>query len=59
MIKVVTFFLIFMLVLAMFGRLRFPGHKARAAKAKRVGKCPSCGSYMIGNTPCSCGHKGG
>ena len=47
--KIVTLFLVFMGVLAMFGKLRFPGQK-RLASAK----CPKCGRYKIGKGPCSC-----
>lgn len=50
-IKIVTLFLIAMAVLAMFGRLRFPGQK-RLNSAK----CPGCGRYRIGKGPCACGH---
>ena len=50
MIKVVSLFLIGMLVLAMFGRLRIPGLKRLQSK-----KCPSCGRYRIGKGPCDCG----
>ncbi len=49
MVKVVTLFLIGMLVLAMFGKLRFPGQK-RLESAK----CPKCGRYRIGKGPCDC-----
>ena len=38
-----------MAVLAMFGRLRFPGQK-RLAEAK----CKRCGRYRIGKGPCDC-----
>ncbi len=50
MIKVVSLFLIGMLVLAMFGRLKLPGIKRLASK-----KCPGCGRYRIGKGPCACG----
>ena len=36
MIKIVTFFLIGMLVLAMFGRLRFPGQKRLVAAFEQI-----------------------
>ena len=49
-VKVVVLFLVFMAVLAMFGRLRFPGQQ-RLADAK----CRSCGRYRIGKGPCPCG----
>lgn len=55
MVKFVTFFLIGMLVLAMFGRLRVPGMKGR--KLSRPAKCPRCGRYRIGSGTCQC--KGG
>ncbi|WGW04024.1 hypothetical protein [Tropicibacter oceani] len=50
LVKAVTFFLIGMAVLAMFGKLRLPG-KARLDKAR----CPGCGRFRIGKGPCSCG----
>jgi uncharacterized OB-fold protein len=50
LIKGILLFLVGMAVLAMFGRLRFPG-QARLAAAK----CKSCGKYRIGKGPCSCG----
>ncbi len=56
MIKAATLFLIFIVVLAMFGRLRFPG--AGPGKRGQMGKprkCPSCGRYQIGAGPCACG----
>ncbi|AWZ20127.1 hypothetical protein RTM1035_19996 [Roseovarius sp. TM1035] len=49
LVKVVIFFLVAMGVLAMFGRLRFPGQK-RLSQAK----CQKCGRYRIGKGPCSC-----
>lgn len=50
--KIVTLFLVFMAVLAMFGKLRFPGQEKL-----RSMKCNSCGRYRIGRGPCSCGRK--
>ncbi|EEX08728.1 conserved hypothetical protein [Ruegeria lacuscaerulensis ITI-1157] len=52
-IKAVTLFLIAMGVLAMFGKLRFPGQR-RLSSAK----CPRCGRFRIGKGPCAC-EKGG
>ncbi|WP_168183999.1 hypothetical protein [Pseudoruegeria sp. SK021] len=52
MIKVVSLFLIGMVALAMFGRLRMPG----AAKLKAL-KCSRCGKYRIGKSKCDCGRK--
>lgn len=52
-VKIVLLFLIFMGVLAMFGKLRVPGAKQLASR-----KCRSCGRFRIGKGPCPCG-KGG
>lgn len=52
-LKVVALFLVGIAVLAMFGKLRFPG-QSRLESAK----CPGCGRYRIGKGPCSCGHGG-
>ena len=48
--KIVVIFLIAMCVLAVFGKLRFPG-QARLARAQ----CKDCGRYRIGKGPCACG----
>jgi hypothetical protein len=53
-LKTVVLFLVGMGVLAMFGKLRFPGQKRLQAA-----RCPSCTRYRIGRGPCSCGHKRG
>jgi len=52
-VKIISLFLIAMVVLAMFGRLRLPGSK-RLAQAK----CPKCGRFRIGKGPCGCSHSG-
>ncbi len=54
MVKVVTFFLIGMVVLAMFGRLRVPGAD-RFRKRLSSRRCPACGRFRIGRGPCPCG----
>lgn len=51
--KIVILFLVFIAVLAMFGKLRIPGAK-RLASAK----CKDCGRYRIGKGPCPCSGKG-
>jgi hypothetical protein len=59
MVKVVTFFLIGMMILALFGKLRLP--KLPAIKKRKsvesAQKCSKCGTYKIGNKPCECGKK--
>ena len=52
--KIVTLFLLFIAVIAMFGKLRFPG-----AKRLSSAKCPACGRYRIGRGPCGCGRDRG
>lgn len=48
-VKIVVLFLVFMGVMAMFGKLRFPGQQKLASA-----KCQKCGRYRIGKGPCSC-----
>ncbi|MDA7419757.1 hypothetical protein [Tritonibacter multivorans] len=54
LVKIVTFFLIGMAVLAMFGRLRFPGQKKLNSA-----RCSKCGRFKIGKGPCDCKGKPG
>jgi hypothetical protein len=49
LVRAVFFFLIFMVVLAMFGKWRFPGQD-RISSAK----CPRCGKFRIGKSRCGC-----
>jgi hypothetical protein len=49
-LKVVVLFLVGMGVLAMFGKLRFPGQKQLAAA-----RCKSCGKFNLSSGPCACG----
>ncbi|WP_373355063.1 hypothetical protein [Pseudoroseicyclus sp. CXY001] len=52
--KIITLFLVFMAVLAMFGRLRMP--RLPGLGGKRLQKtCPDCGRPRIGKGPCPCG----
>ena len=53
LIKIAALFLVFMAVLAFFGKLRVPGQDRLAAA-----KCPGCGRYRIGKGPCACGRGG-
>jgi hypothetical protein len=57
-LKIVLLFLLFMGVLAMFGRLRVPGSKTleklRGRPRLEARKCPHCGAYRIGKGPCPC-----
>ncbi len=51
--KIISLFLVFMAVLAMFGRLRFPKLPGKTG----MKRCPDCGKPLIGKGPCSCGDK--
>ena len=42
-------FLVFMVVMAMFGKFRFPGQQ-RLASAR----CKNCGRFRLGKGPCDC-----
>lgn len=47
--KIVFLFLAFMIVLAIFGKLTYPGQK-RLQSAR----CQKCGRFKIGKGPCPC-----
>ncbi|MEM9794874.1 MAG: hypothetical protein AAF919_00180 [Pseudomonadota bacterium] len=53
LLKIVSLFLIGMVVLAMFGRLRWPGPLAKAAPRR----CRACKSLIVGRKPCPCGRS--
>lgn len=57
MVKVVTLFLVFMIVLAMFGRLRMPKVKNpfKRKTVKASVKCEHCGRYNLAGETCTCG----
>ncbi len=52
--KIVLLFLVGIAVLAMFGKLTYPGKKHLDAR-----RCPSCGRFKIGKGPCTCRNKKG
>ena len=54
-LKIVTLFLIVMAVMAMFGRLRFPGQERLRRMTSK--KCRACGRPRIGSGPCPCGEE--
>ncbi len=58
-LKIISLFLIFMLVLGMFGKLRFPGlgrlsGKGGQGRLTRPRKCRDCGRFLIGGGKCEC-----
>ena len=60
MLQIVAVFLLLMLVLGVFGKLRrgggsrLPGPKDQT-KLGRPRKCPRCGRFLIGGGDCDCG----
>ena len=61
LLKIVSFFLIGIAVLAIFGRLRFPGGARRLGRRAdrdklppKPAKCPRCGAFIVGSGPCPC-----
>lgn len=59
LIKIVTVFLVFMVVLAIFGKLRMPKlpMPRRGDRIPPAKKCPDCGTYLVDGRPCSCGKR--
>jgi hypothetical protein len=60
MVKVVTFFLIGMVILAILGRLRLPkfgGGRKGGSRIRDARKCPKCGSYVLHDGDCGCSEK--
>lgn len=53
-VKAVTLFLIAMIVLGMFGKLRLPKLPQQKQKLKSATKCKACGGYVLGDAPCPC-----
>ncbi|MGE4611365.1 MAG: hypothetical protein AAED33_08230 [Paracoccaceae bacterium] len=53
MIKAVSLFLIAILVLGIFGKLRMPKFR-KPRDLPRAKKCKTCGNYLIGIEPCKC-----
>ena len=49
-LKIVSLFLIFVAVLAMFGKLSL-----LLPKKLKASKCPECGRHRIGKGACPCG----
>nr|WP_114965445.1 hypothetical protein [Alkalilacustris brevis] len=59
-LKIVSLFLIVMLVLGMFGKLRLPriGRPRDQGRLGRPGKCPRCGKFLLGGAKCTCSGRG-
>ncbi len=58
-LKIVSLFLIFMVILGIFGKWRFPGRgrlsgRLGQGRLSRPRKCPDCGRFQIGAGPCDC-----
>ena len=57
--KLISGFLLGMVLIAMIGRALFPGSVRRLVRrrsaALKPGTCPRCGTHIIGKGPCACG----
>ncbi|MEX0970503.1 MAG: hypothetical protein WD046_08690 [Paracoccaceae bacterium] len=58
MVKVVTFFLIGMVILGIFGRLKMPRLPFGKNGGRMAAKCPQCGVIGPAKGRCHCGYKG-
>ena len=59
MMKVAAVFLIGIVALALFGRVRLGGLLAKPPVVSKPGKCAGCGRFLIGMGPCECGRRHG
>ncbi len=59
MSKAVLIFLIFIILLGIFGKLRLPSFPKlkRKGSLDKATKCESCGSYIFKDIECSCKSK--
>ncbi len=58
LVKIVTLFLVFMIVMGAIQRALNPNRKIGKrdqTRLKRPRKCPECGRFLIGRSTCSCG----
>lgn len=54
-VKIVTFFLIGIAILGLFGRLKWPSNAPRLPKPR---KCPKCNRYLLTDALCNCQNRG-
>jgi hypothetical protein len=54
-IKLVSLFLVVIVVLAMFGKLGWIGKLAPRALRRKSLRCTACGRHVIGTKGCDCG----
>lgn len=53
--KIVLLFLLFMVLIALVGRVLFPSALPRVMQPQKPGtKCKRCGRPQIGTKPCDC-----
>ncbi len=59
-IKIVLLFLVLIGLLGMTGRFRSISKpkKKDGPVIKSAVKCPKCGTYLVGDSPCNCGGSG-
>lgn len=58
LVKVIIFFLLAMVLIALIGRALFPGSLPRIMrKSSGPPRCAKCGRYLIGRKTCDCGGR--
>ena len=57
LLKIISFFLVGMLILGVFGKWRAPKLPKLPSLASR--KCENCGAFKIGKGPCVCKKRDG
>jgi hypothetical protein len=62
LVKIVTLFLLGMVLIGLLGKQLFPGAISRGLRRKMglqdASRCPRCGRYLFGKGGCDCRSKG-
>jgi hypothetical protein len=62
LVKIVTLFLLGMVLIGLLGKQLFPGAISRGIRQKmglkEASRCSRCGRYLIGKDRCDCRSKG-
>jgi len=59
LVKIITLFLLAMLLVGMIGKVLYPGAISRTVRKKlSPTTCKRCGRYRIGKGDCDCSRKG-
>lgn len=53
-LKIITLFLVFMVVMGAVHKFLFPNRRGVSDLLRKPRKCPDCGRFMIGTDRCGC-----